>query len=998
MLQLLTLHLVAAIAAPVLVRWWGRKAFIVLALVPASVALWALAHTRQVLDGAGPEIVLTWIPTLDTTLSFRVDALSWLMMLLVGGIGALVLLYCAWYFSRGARYLNRFAACFVAFAGAMLGLVTTDNTMSLFVFWELTTIFSYLLIGHYFGRKGSRRSAMEAIVVTVSGGLAMLGGFIMLGEMPGGSYRISELVANPPPASTMLSVALLLVLLGALTKSALVPFHFWLPGAMAAPTPVSAYLHAAAMVKAGVYLVARLAPGFAENPIWHWIVLISGSATMLLGGYRAMRQHDLKLLLAFGTVSQLGFLILLVGQPDRGIALAGLALIGAHAMFKAALFLTVGVIDAAAGTRDLRELSGLGRNLKVAFIPGLMAIISMVGLPPAAGYVGKEAVLEALNDGGEARHWVLMAVVVVGSILTFAYGMRFLWGAYARKPGVPDTELDREAVGLFISPNLLAAAGIVAGLLPGLGEMLLAPYADTYPVGEEGHLTLWGGFGLPLLLTVVIVLVGSALALGRPVVERIQEKVSPPVDADRTYRDSMRQLDRFSAALTSYTQNGALPVYLGVILLVTLGLLTAAVFSGGITPGAYRLWDSPVSGGIALAIAISALLVARARRRIKAVVLMGVAGYGVVLLFALHGSPDLALTQALVETVTIVVFLLVLRRLPAYFSNRPLVASRWWRATLAILVGLMMSFLALAIPGTRIHEQVSQNFFAEGYQFGWGNNIVNVTLVDIRAWDTMGEIAVLLVAATGVASLVFLRIRHRSVDRARDFDPERPPTWQAGADPEAAKVMRRLGNPGTPVAGRRNQQWLAGGGTLSPYRRSVMFEVITRMLFHTMLVLSLWLLFAGHNAPGGGFIASMVAGVALIVRYLAGGRFELGEALPVLPGTLLGWGLLLATGTGIAPIFFGGEVLQSFRLDLDLGILGEVHLMTTLPFDIGVYLIVVGLVLDILRSLGAEVDRQGEAEGRAAPDVAHDSPRSAVDEADVPEDLQAAPGQAGEQT
>ena len=990
MLQLLALHLVVALAAPTLMRLLGRKGFILLALAPASVAVWALVHTRQILDGDHVQVHLAWIPTLDATLDFRVDGLSWLMMMLVGGVGALVLFYCAWYFASGATGLGRFAGCFVAFAGAMLGLVTTDNTPALFVFWELTTIFSYLLIGHYFDRKGSRRSAMQAIVITVTGGLAMLMGFLMLGELPGGSYRISELVANPPPSSGLVTIALVLVLAGALSKSALVPFHFWLPGAMAAPTPVSAYLHAAAMVKAGVYLVARFSPGFAENPVWTWLVLLSGSVTMLLGGYRAMRQHDLKLLLAYGTVSQLGFLILLVGQPERGIALAGLALIGAHAMFKAALFLTTGVIDAAAGTRDLRELSGLARNLKGASIPGLLAVVSMVGLPPAAGYVGKEAVLEALQHGGEPRHWVLMSVVVLGSILTFAYGVRYLWGAFARKSGVPDTELDREHVGLFISPNVLAVAGIVAGLLPALGEYLLAPYAMTYPDGMPGHLTLWAGFGLPLGLTAIIIVVGSLLAVARPTVEAIQEKISPPLDADRTYRSSMRQLDRFSASLTSYTQSGALPVYLGVILIVGMIMVSSAMIFGEVPLGDVRLWDSPVSGGIAVAIAISALLVARARRRVKAVVLMGVAGYGVVLLFALHGAPDLALTQALVETVTIVVFLLVLRRLPAYFSDRPLAASRRWRAIIAIGAGVVMSMLALAIPGTRAHEQVSQAFFTEGYLFGWGNNIVNVTLVDIRAWDTMGEVAVLLVAATGVASLVFIRHRQRSVERVSTFDPERPPAWHEG--PEVRPEYRALGDPGTPVAGRRGQRWLPGGATLAPYRRSVMFEVITRMLFHTMLVLAVWLLFAGHNAPGGGFIAGMVAGVALIVRYLAGGRYELGEALPVQPGALLGGGLLLATGTGIAPLFFGGQALQSFRVDLNLGILGEVHLMTTLAFDLGVFLIVVGLVLDILRTLGAEVDRQGEAEGRAAPDVAHDSPRTAVDDVDVLEKTPAGGG------
>ena len=989
MLQLLVLHLVAALAAPALMNRMGRKGFIVLALVPLSVAIWALAHTSQVLAGNGPRVQLTWIPTVDAVLDFQVDTLAWLMLLLVGGVGALVLFYCAWYFASGAKYLGRFAACFIAFAGAMLGLVTTDNTLVLFVFWELTTIFSYLLIGHYFERKGSRRSAMEAIVVTVTGGLAMFMGFIMLGEMPGGSYRMSELVANPPAESGLLAAALVLVLAGALSKSALLPFHFWLPGAMAAPTPVSAYLHAAAMVKAGVYLVARLAPGFSENQAWFWIVLISGSATMLLGGYRAMRQHDLKLLLAFGTVSQLGMLILLVGSQDRAVALAGLALIGAHAMFKAALFLTVGVIDAAAGTRDLRELSGLGRNLKGAFIPGMLAVFSMIGLPPAAGFVGKEAVLAGLYYAAEPRHIAVLVIMVVGSVITFAYGLRFLWGAFARKPGVEDTKLDREHVGLFISPNLLAAAGIAAGLVPFLGQDLLSPYAQTYPTGDAGYLELWPGFGIPLYLSLLVMALGTLMAMGRTWIERIQERLSPPVDADRLYRNSMRFLDRASAEITSVTQRGSLPVYLATILIATLLLVNGSMVVGGLQLGEVRLWDSPASAAVALVIIIGAFLTARARRRIKAVVLMGVSGYGVVLLFALHGAPDLALTQALVETVTIVVFLLVLRRLPSYFSNRPLVSSRYWRVALGVCVGVGMALLALFIPGTRIHERVSADFPAEGYDFGWGSNIVNVTLVDIRAWDTMGEISVLLVAATGVASLVFLRNRQGKLERVRDRDPSSTPEWTTGPDPGTANMA--LARSGAKASRRRNQDWLPGGNTMAAYRRSVIFEVVTRLVFHTMLVLSLWLLFAGHNGPGGGFIAGMVAGVALTVRYLAGGRYELGEALPVLPGALLGTGLFLATATGIAPIFFGGQVLQSYLLEFNAGIMGEVKLMTTLPFDIGVYLVVIGLVLDILRSLGSEVDRQGEAEGHAAPDVAHDSPRTAVNDADVVQEISTAP-------
>ncbi|UFU02765.1 Na+/H+ antiporter subunit A [Ruania suaedae] len=963
MLQLIALHLVAALAAPALVSRFGRRAFLPLALVPGSAAIWALIRLGDVLAGEVPLQSVAWVGSLNMHLTFRLDGLAWLMVLLVGGIGALALVYCAWYFASGAKFLGRFSGIFLAFAGSMLGLVTTDNTLALYTFWELTTVFSYLLIGHYFTRKGSRRAGMQAIVVTTFGGLAMLAGFLVLGAVPGGSFSLSELV-GAPPAGTAVAVAIVCILVGALSKSALVPFHFWLPGAMAAPTPVSAYLHAAAMVKAGVYLVARLAPGFAELDAWRWIILVSGSVTMLIGGYRSLKQHDLKLLLAFGTVSQLGFLILLVGQPHQAVALAGLALIGAHAMFKAALFLTVGVIDAAAGTRDLRHLSGLGRNLRWAAVPGFLATFSMVGLPPFAGYVGKEAVLEALTHDVGAHEIAVLAVVVAGSVLTFAYGMRFLWGAFARKPGVEETRLDREAPGLFVPGVVLAVLGLATGLVPGLGERLFERYAGTYPAGEPGHLTLWGGIGPALLLTIVVIAAGAGLFAARHPVERLQGAVSLAPDSDRLYRTMMRRLDRGAVAVTSYTQRGSLPVYLGTILLVTVGAVSIALIGSGAGIGPVRAFDVPAQALLAGVIVLGAILTARARRRLKAVVLMGITGYGVVVLFALHGAPDLALTQALVETIALVVFILVLRRLPAYFSNRPLKRSRWWRAVLAAGVAIMTMALALIIPNVRTVDPVSVLFPDEVYEYGYGRNIVNVALVDTRAWDTMGEIAVLLAAATGVASLVFVRARSGQVDRIRDRRPSLP-TARVNGDP-----------------GQRSRTWLPAGAAIPLARRSVILEVATRLLFHTMLLFAVFLLLSGHNAPGGGFVAGLVVGVALTVRYLAGGRYELGEAAPILPGLLLGSGLFLSAGVGAVPLFFGGTVLQSVAIDLDLGILGELHLVTSLFFDIGVFLLVVGLMLDVLRSLGSEIDRQGEASGAVQPDIAHDSPRATTDDAD----------------
>ena len=984
MLTLLIVHLLMALAAPTLVGLLGRRAFGVMAIAPASAAIYALACTGRVLRGDYPVQEVQWVPGLNLDLSLRMDTLAWLLLLLVGAVGALVLVYCAAYFSATASGLRRFGAVLVAFAGSMVGLVLSENMLLLFVFWELTTVFSYLLIGHYAGRKSSRRAAMQAIIITTAGGLGMLGGMILLGE-GAGTYRISEVLANPPSGTTT-TVAIICLLFGAATKSALLPFHFWLPAAMAAPTPVSAYLHAAAMVKAGVYLVARFAPGFSDQPVWQWIIVVLGVATLLLGGYRALRQHDLKLILAFGTVSQLGLIILLVGLGTRGAALAGLALLGAHAMFKAALFLVTGIVDAATGTRDFRRLTGVGRAMPATALAGGLAIASMVGLPPFAGFVAKEAALETFIQGdvGIGQGWIpgfLVVALALGSILTVAYGLRFWWGAFCSKspavpvPHAPVHDLDLTLINparikrssiLMVAPALtLAVLGLVAGLLPGLGDRLLAPYANQYPAGEVGHLALWAGLGWPVLLTVTIVTGGTVLFVLRNSVEGFQEWLPRGVEFDRVYRRSMRLLDEIAADVTAVSQRGSLPFYLGGIFLTMVTLGGGALLLHTSWPAHVRAWDSLPQAAVGVAMIVAAIWAARARRRLKAVVLVGVTGYGTAVLFMMHGAPDLALTQILAETVTVVVFVLVLRRLPAYFSDRPLARVRWVRFAIALAVGLSVAAMALVIPGVRTAVPVSIDFAQAAYELGGGKNIVNVTLVDIRAWDTMGEISVLLATATGVASLIFLRRRSGEILRA--------PRTEAGAEPSQAMDLERLGLalevfpgslrlPGVEKAtllarAARSRVWLTAGRTLAPQRRSVIFEVATRLLFHSLIMFSLFLLFSGHNAPGGGFAAGLIAGIALIIRYLAGGRYELGEAAPVHPGLLLGTGLFLSVGMGLIPLFVGGVPLDSLIIEMTLPLIGHVKLITTLFFDIGVYLLVIGLVLDLLRSLGAEIDR-----------------------------------------
>lgn len=959
---MLTAHLVAAVGAPALVSRLGRRAYLLLAFVPGAAAAWALTRTAAVTAGEGPTSKVVWVPELGLDLSFRLDTLSWLMVVLVGGVGFLVLVYSSAYFSATSTSLGRFAGVFVGFAGAMLGLVTSENLVQLFVFWELTTVLSYLLIGHYTARKTSRRAATKAILVTTAGGLVLLIGIVILGDLAG-TYEISQILTDPPRGSAAVT-AIVLMLIGAASKSALVPLHFWLPAAMAAPTPVSAYLHAAAMVKAGIYLVARFAPAYSSVTAWQVVVISVGALSLVIGGYQALRQHDLKLLLAYGTVSQLGLLAILLGSGSRAVALGGLALLGAHAMFKASLFLAVGVVDAATGTRDMRQLSAVWRRLPVTTITTALAVASMIGLPPFAGYVAKEAALDAILSGQVGPEWVKVVVIaafVIGSTFTVAYGLRLMWGAFATKRAPADIDavtVIRPPLLLLVPAAILALGGLGVALLPGLGEQLLSPYADTYPYGEPGHLTLWPGLTTGLLISVAMLLVGTALFLARDRVERLQSAWNTPLDADAIYRWTLRRLDRLAADVTSLFQRGSLPFYLGVILIVTVLLPGGAMLMGTSLPDAVRGSDGVGQVLVAILIVTATILAVRSRRRLKAVVLTGITGYGTALLFFLYGGPDLALDQVLVETITLLVFVLVLRRLPAYFSNRPLDGWRWVRLGIGILVGLTVTGLALVVPQSRTDTPVSVDLPRLALEFGGGRNVVNVTLVDVRAWDTLGEISVLMATATGVASLVFIRSRTRVSRRPRDFTQGELPVL-GSSDPDPMALLREVDS----ESGWRPMEWLRGGRTLAPQRRSIIFEVTTRLLFHTMLVFAMWLLFTGHNAPGGGFAAGLVTGLALAVRYLAGGRYELAEAAPLHPGALLGTGLFVATGAGMFPLLLGGEVLQSALFDFTLPLIGEVHLATSLFFDIGVYLVVVGLILDILRSFGSEIDRQGEVSG-----------------------------------
>ncbi|WP_149257537.1 hydrogen gas-evolving membrane-bound hydrogenase subunit E [Actinomadura sp. K4S16] len=923
MLALVLAYAVVAVAVPWALGRRRRLMACAAAVLPAVTAGWAAAQV-----GRGPLTArLDWAPDLGLVFDFRLDALSIVMLLLIGGVGAVVLCYAGWYFERSERLM---VGTLVAFAGAMTGLVLSDNLLVLYVFWELTTLSSFVLIGAPRPERAEdRRAAAQALLMTTAFGLVMLAGFVLVGQTAG-TYRISAIVADPPGGG-LATAGVVLVLLGAFAKSAQVPLHAWLPAAMVAPTPVSAYLHAAAMVKAGVYLVARLTPAFAGAGVWRPLVLSVGLLSLLTGGVLALRQHDLKRLLAYGTISQLGFLMVLLGDGTRIAALAGTALLLAHGLFKAPLFLTVGALEHETGTRRADRLSGAWGRLPVLAVAAAAATASMIGLPPFLGFVAKEAAVEAFAHGGWAV--VVLVGVVAGSTLTVAYGIRFLFGAFAGQAEVSP----KERWGLVGPVVVLAAAGFALGVVPGVMQKLVGPYADTLPGDGEYKLALWHGLALPIALSmlalvlgvVVFVLFGRTFPVGRARWRFL--------DAQRGYDGAVEGVLAGAHALTARVQIGSLPVYLGVIgatVLVVPGSALVAGLVRGTGPGMpvdrFRAWDDPAQVVLAVVVIGCALAARRARRRLTAALLLAGTGYAIGGLFVAQGGLDLALTLFVVETLSLIMLVLVLRRLPVRYPPRRRTgpARAAGGAISACLGGFVALFLVVAAL-SRNTRPVGAGYAPLAAEEG-AENIVNAILVEMRALDTLGEIAVLGVAAMGVVGLV--------------TSGRRLPSPTGGG--------RGPGEPGS--------RWLAAPGRPPLGGSSVVLEAAARLIGPTVLVFSLYLLIAGHNRPGGGFVGGLVAGMAFALRYLPGGRRELASALPVRPSVLLGGGLGLAVATGAAGWADGGfphgQFLQGEVWSASLPVLGEVKLPTSLFFDIGVYLLVLGLVLTILSTLGASLE------------------------------------------
>ena len=890
----------------------GRRAFLVGAAPAAAFAVWIASQLGVIGDGVVRTERVGWIGPLDLSVDLRLDGFAATMSLIVSVVGVLVLVYASRYFAADAKDLGRLAGLLVLFAGSMIGLVQADHVLVLYTCWELTSITSFLLIGNRHTEPRARAAALHALLVTGAGGLALLGGLLVLAH-EAGTYRIGELLADPPPATTTVTVALTLVLAGALTKSAQYPFHAWLPGAMAAPTPVSAYLHSATMVKAGIFLVGRFSPAFAEVGLWRPLVLTAGCCTLVFGGLRALRQHDLKLLLAFGTVSQLGLLMILFGAGTPGTVAAGWVLLVAHAAFKGALFMVVGILDHQSGTRDTRSLPPLREGWTVTEGITLLALVSMAGVPLGAGFIAKELAYDALSGGPFGGAGIVLAAAVAGSMLTAAYSVRFYWdGFVAPRRADPAWTSDSPpppAFAMLAPAAVLAVVGVALGVAPGVLDPLatasLTGFAASAPTL---HLSLWHGFGLPLALSALTIVGGAALWLGDRPVQTVLATGSRVPSGSDAHLTGLRVVGATSARVTGFVQNGSLPVYVGVILL-TSALLPAIALA--------REWDWPGwpnfgslrEAPIATLLVVAALGAAIVRRRFAAAVFLGVTGYAMAGLFVLSGAPDLALTQAAVETLSTVVFVLVLRRLPERFERQSTSRRRVVRVVIAASVAATVFVFALLAAGVRLGPPVSDEMVARAVPDGHGRNVVNVILVDFRGFDTLGEITVLAVASIGAVALA--RVGRRAAEGVG---------------------VTQLGAPDV--------------------RRLAFVDVSVRVVFHAVVMMSLWLLFAGHNQPGGGFVGGLLAGSAITLRYIAGGIDEVRGRSRFRPWTVLGVGLLLAASTAAAPLLFGSPVLAAGIAAIDLPLLGSIKIGSVLAFDAGVYLAVVGMVLMAFEAFG----------------------------------------------
>ena len=917
----------------------GWAALVSLAALVWVALLFPTLQTGQVLHEE-----YRWIPSAGINFSVRMDGFAWMFAMLVTGIGLLVALYARYYMSKNDP-VPRFFSFFLAFMGAMLGVVLSGNVVQLVFFWELTSLFSFMLIGYWYHRKDARRGARMALTVTGAGGLAMLAGMLMLGHIAG-SYQLDVILGAGERirAHPLYTPMLVLVLLGAFTKSAQFPFHFWLPRAMAAPTPVSAYLHSATMVKAGVFLLARLWPALSGTEQWFWLVGGVGVVTLVLGAYFAMFQNDLKGLLAYSTISHLGLITLLLGLNRDLAAVAAVFHIMNHATFKASLFMAAGIIDHETGTRDMRRLSGLWKAMPITGTLAFVASAAMAGVPLMNGFLSKEMFFAETVDLSSTPllDYGLPVAATLAGIFAVVYSLRFSVGVFLGPPARHLPLEPHEPVRWMRVPiEILVLLCIVVGIFP---QWSIGPALDVAARPVVGgamppfSLAIWHGFNKPLVMSLIALGGGIALylLLRRGVVAgRFKHAPLLGLNGQRLFESTLYGLDRASRWALAVLSTYRLQPQMLLMVLAAIVFASVALWAGGISWG-----DRPrVPGNLEFALlwvlgCVAALAAANQAKfhRLAALILLGAVGLAVSLTFLWFSAPDLALTQLTVEVVTTVLFLLGLRWLP---KRRPEEAEhlglrvRARRArdfVVSLVAGGGMAVLAYAMMTRPAPQSISPFFIDRSLPEGGGTNVVNVMLVDFRAFDTMGEITVLGIVGLTVYALL------------RRF---RPPREMAALPPQQRAVPPDLVSD---LINPRTAQDTALGYMMVP-------AVLVRLLLPIAVVIALYFFMRGHNLPGGGFVAGLCVAIAFLTQYIVAGTYWVEAHLQLKVIRWIALGMLAAVATGLGSLWFGYPFLTSHTAHVTLPGLGEVHFPSAMLFDVGVFAVVVGATLLILTAL-----------------------------------------------
>lgn len=923
----------------------GRTTSAVATATPTALALVMLIIlSPRVLSGEVIQAELEWLPQLGLSASFFLDGLGLLFAGMILGVGLLITLYARFYLSSDDP-MGQFYTYLLLFQGAMLGIVLSDNILLLLIFWELTSLSSFLLIGYWKHLPEGRQGARMALTVTGAGGLAMIGGMLILGNIVG-SYNLTDILqaGDQIKASEWYLPALILILLGAFTKSAQFPFHFWLPHAMAAPTPVSAYLHSATMVKAGVFLMARMWPALAGTDAWFYIVASTGLVTMVLGAAIALFKDDLKALLAFSTVSHLGFLTMLLGFGTEAAAVAAVFHIINHLTFKAALFMTAGIVDHEAHTRDIKRLGGLRHLMPVTFVIGTVAALSMAGIPLFNGFLSKEMMLEeASHTYWLGNPYVIPALATFGALLSVAYSLRFISHVflgpvrddYPHKPHDPQ-------FGMWAAPGLLVVLVVIIGVAPFLAEGIVTAAADAVTGAHlHPHLKIWHGV-TPALWMSIAAIVGGALLLSlHAPLDRMWNALRRP-EAKDIFDALIARLVSATRWTTEITHNGAISRYLAIFTVASVWLGWVAYSGSGLSAPTRELLPVPavIAVGWLLLIVATVSVVVMHHNRFRALVLIGIIGLSISAGFVYLSAPDLALTQISVETVTIMLLLLALHFMPQITPKESPLGLKIRDGFIALVAGGGVGAVAYAFL-MRDVDTISGFHLANSYEGGGGTNVVNVILVDFRGYDTYGEIIVL-----GIAGLVIYALMNALLDG--------------------------------PAARRLKQ--VVYDYDRSRDRHPMMMVVVTRVLMPIAILVGVYIFLRGHNQPGGGFVAGLVIAIALLMQYMASGFAWTQERKRIEYHTMIGLGVVIAGLTGVGSWLAGAPFLTSSYTYIHLPPIEEFELATAMLFDLGVFLTVLGAVMLMLYSLSRIARFAGETVNVAPMD--YDPGEQADDEED----------------